>query len=132
MLAMLFSALVFVTVVMIQGPMQESEHAPVITNWTPLAVVVEGDDVIISGMMVKSRGCSYLPPPRARSSDGRVFPVISTAPLPGFSWAPSPTPQQFGPWRVVGARGYRLELYQEHRCHIFWPTFTVLGSIVTK
>ena len=113
------------------GSQLESRINPVQEEWTPVSVEVDGLDVVITGMVLKTRGCEYMPPPRARDVDGKHYTVVSTSPTSSFSWRPLNTPQWFGPWRVIGGRGVELEMYQQHHCHDFWPTFSILGRIST-
>ena len=103
---------------------------PVTTDWEPLSVTVEGDDLVVSGVMVKRRNCDYIQPPRARSATGnKQFVVISRAPTSGLSWAADADPQPFGPWVIKGAVGHRIEMYIAYRCHPLWVTNTILGEI---
>lgn len=106
---------------------------PVTTNWEPASVVTDGDDVIVSGTMIKARcSCRYVPPPRARDSVGQNYLIVSTSPTASSSWACSGQPQAFGPWRVKGGAGKVLTFYQEHQCSNLWTSFTELGRVVPQ
>ena len=107
----------------------EQAFFPVNKDWTVASIEVEGRDVIVSGRMRKARPCEYIAPVRARTTDGVHLSVTSTSPTSGQSWSPSVRPQQFGPWRVHGGAGSHVEIYQVHRCHPLWLTFSRLGEI---
>jgi hypothetical protein len=103
---------------------------PVNTEWTPTRVWVDGDDKWVEGTMVRRRcACVYVPPVRARGINGQHFETKSFSPTSASSWKCDSQPQRFGPWQIVGAARARVEVYQEHRCHSFGPTFTVLGVL---
>lgn len=130
-LFVLATLLLLAWAVLSYGSQLESRFDPVQEEWMPVSVEADGVDVIITGTVVKTRGCEYIPPPRARDIGGKHYTVVSTAPSSPFSWRPLDTPQWFGPWRVIGGCGVDLELYQEHHCHPLWPTFSILGRIST-
>lgn len=123
------TVLIFAVSVLVWGPSAESQYYPVQREWSPMSVKIDGAALLVTGTVIKSRGCEYVPPPRARDANGKHYPVISLSPTANQSWRPLGTPQQFGPWRVVGGKGVGLEFYQEHRCHDLWPTFSILGKI---
>lgn len=110
----------------------ESELFPAMKDWQPTVVTIKGNDIELSGTVVKSRSCKYLPPPRARDENGTHYIVESDAPTRTMTWAPSDEPQKFGSWRVFGVRGKELTFYQEHRCHWLWDAVVVLGTIKVK
>ena len=131
LLSVLLICLIMLWAAISYGSTLESRFDPALRDWTPVSVEVDGVDIVVTGMVVKARGCAYVPPPRARDLGGKHYTVVSTSPTAGTSWAPLGTPQWFGPWRVIGGRGVELELYQEHRCHDLWPTFSILGRITS-
>lgn len=103
---------------------------PVSTDWTPTNMTVEGNDLVISGTLVRRRcSCKYVPPPRARDNTGQNFKVVSGSPTANVSWACDDIPQKFGPWRVIDGANRKLTFYQEHSCTPYWTTFTFLGTI---
>lgn len=95
---------------------------PIVKFWTVNSSHLEGRDLVIMGTMVKSRNGLFMPPTIARDeATGRNYAVVSTSPTAGKTWAPSPYPQQFGPWRVADAAGKRLtffNVYQSSDGHI--------------
>lgn len=107
----------------------EQRWFPVNTDWTIDDIRTDGRDVLISGTMRKVRACEYIAPVRARTSDGVHLLVTSTSPTSGQTWAPSIRPLQFGEWRIHGAAGSSVEVYQVHRCHPLWLTFSILGEV---
>lgn len=102
---------------------------PVTSDWTATNIWADGDDLMVYGHMVKRRDCSYIPPPRAVSSEGRPLLVVSYAANKQSSWPASPDPVFFGPWRVVGGAGKIVDFTQEYRCHFAWPLFMYQGRV---
>lgn len=102
-------------------PPQKDWH---VTEWR-----IDGDDVVLTGLVTKTRDCEYHPPPRARDELGQNYLVDSASRMKALSWKASPIPQRFGPWRVIGGAGKRLHFYQEFRCHGLWLTMVDLGDV---
>lgn len=111
----------------------ESSYFPVLSDWSPVDVRRDGQDLIVTGTMVKRRAeCQYIPPQRVRDDTiGQHLQLVSMAPTSGVNWDDNDgRPQFFGPWRVVGGAGRVLEFYSEHRCPGQpSPTFSRLGRI---
>lgn len=101
---------------------------PVNTHWHVEVAQRDGDDLLVSGSMKKHRACVFLPPTIARDEDGNNYRVIHQSRNGGSSWAPDEQPQRFGPWRVVGGAGKKLEFINVFQCHSLWPTFSELGD----
>lgn len=102
---------------------------PVHSQWRVASTEVDGDDVIISGTMLKNRDCRYIPPPRARTLDGQNLKVTSSSPTAEITWMSDAKPQNFGPWRIHGGARETVIVYQHHQCHFAWDTFTELGRV---
>jgi hypothetical protein len=107
----------------------EQRFLPVMKDWSVAQIVFDGEDVVLSGTMRKVRACEYEAPPRARTSDGDQLEVVSANVAATKTWAPADVPQQYGPWRIKHGFGHRVEVYQVHRCHRLWLTFSMLGKI---
>lgn len=115
--------------VFISGPEIERRLFPVHTDWTVLEQMTLGRDLVISGTMIKRRHCAYIPGPIARDENGQNFYVESASATAAISWAADDKPQNFGPWTIRDGAGRKLTLFQQHKCHILWPTFTKLGVV---
>ncbi len=102
---------------------------PVLHSWRADSVQRDGADLIVSGAVIKSRQCEYVPPPRARFENGLNVVVVSLSTTARLSWDSDDLPQRFGPWRVPGGAGHEVTFYQHHRCHALWDTITELGVI---
>lgn len=102
---------------------------PVNDSWTPTSVTIVGEDVWISGTLIKHRNCQYIAPNRAKSDGGVNFKVESHSPTAGVAWIASDEPQRFGPWQVHGAANTKFTLYQEFECHAAWNVFNILGVV---
>ena len=99
---------------------------PVITNWTITAVEVQGDDVILSGTMHKTRDCLLLPPPIARDASGKPYNIETPM------WRPkdaSTALQPFGPWIIQGAVGKQLTFSMVYMCRGNAPTIVHVGAL---
>ena len=110
----------------------EEHLLPPMHGWRVTAWQVDGRDVVLTGTVIKTRACSYIPPPRARDENGQNYLVSSSAPAPTASWDASPRPQRFGPWRVAGGAGKQLIFYQEFRCHAGWNVVVEHGTLDTR
>ncbi len=113
----------------IAAPEVERRMFPVTRGWQVESVVVDGKDLVITGSLRKVRSCDYVPPPRARTSDGMNLLVTSASRTATSSWDKDEDRQFFGPWRVEGGAGRRVFFFQQHRCHILWDTFSELGVV---
>jgi hypothetical protein len=101
---------------------------PVMTDWEPSAVFVDGNDVVVSGSMFKRYDCGYIPPPRAFDPAGRPFIVTAASTTPALNFPTGARP--FGPWRIVnGAVATRIDLVQEHDCGNEVIVFSNLGHL---
>ena len=108
----------------------EERAFPVIADWRATDWYAEGNDLIVTGLMTKSRDCAYSPPPGARdSATGVNYLVQSMSRTPVRTWDSSPKPQKFGPWRVLGGAGKQIEFYLEYRCHPLWATTELVGGV---
>lgn len=107
----------------------EQAFFPVNIKWQVTTVEVLGNDLVVSGTMVKDRACDYKPPPRAFSSTGAPMAVRSQSATAGQNWPPGPTPRPFGPWVIVDGAKDTPTLYQEHWCHLGWAVWSKLGSV---
>lgn len=105
--------------------------APVKHDWKVTSVKIDGPDIVVSGSMVKRWACDYQPPPRALDAAGAHYIVESASPTKVNNWPVSNKPYNFGPWRVVGAAGQKVMLYQEDEC-LGVSVFTWLGAIDTR
>lgn len=123
--------IIFVCVFLLMPYAQRFENYinPVKTDWKVTQKQVEGLDLIISGTMIKRRDCEYNPPPGARDILGNYLLVASSHPASNQSRPASPTPMSWGPWRVIGGANKEIQLYQIDRCHPFWYSVTVLGTV---
>jgi hypothetical protein len=124
-------ALLFVSIFVLlpQGQRIDSYLNPVKKDWVVETQAFDGNDLIISGTLVKARSCTYLPPPRARDNFGNTFLVQSLSAGPGISWVASKHPQKWGPWRVVNGKNKVIEFYMVDKCHFLWDNVTILGSL---
>lgn len=107
---------------------QYYKASPVMSNWEPSEIYVDGNDVIVSGWMIKNHDCTYIPPPRASDPSKRPFVVVAKSATPYQNFPTGPMP--FGPWMIVGAAASpRVDMAQEHDCGNDVITFSELGSI---
>jgi hypothetical protein len=127
--ALLFPAIVFMTPAILEaGELAYDRMRPVAVNWVVTDERVEGDDLVLSGTMVKQRDCIFLPPTLARDlSNGRNYAVTSAAPTAGKTWAASRDPQAWGPWKVAGGAGKRLMFANIYVCGEHRPSAVELG-----
>lgn len=100
---------------------------PVITDWVVTESRTDGEDLIVSGTMIKQRECVFIPPTLARDEHGRNLQVLSTSPTAGKSWASSDQPQRWGPWHVTGGAGKKLVFINLYQCWHASPTAMELG-----
>jgi hypothetical protein len=100
---------------------------PVVTDWHVISAAHDGDDLVLTGTMIKRRNCTFVPPTLARDREGRNYAVISAAATAGKTWAASDDPQQYGPWRVVGGAGKRLTFLNVYLCGRSSPSVVELG-----
>lgn len=100
---------------------------PVVIEWTVQSAARDGDDLILSGTLVKQRACTFLPPTLARDHDGRNYAVVSGSATAGKTWAPSDAPQRWGPWRVIGGAGKQLTFLNVYLCGQSAPSVVQLG-----
>ena len=89
---------------------------PVVIKWRVTEARTEGQDVVLSGDMVKQRACAYVPPTVARDPHGQNYIVHSESRTAGITWAASDEPQKWGPWTVRGAAGKVLEFSNLYVC----------------
>lgn len=101
---------------------------PVATHWTVIKAERDGDDLLLTGTMIKRRPCIYTPPVIVRDTAGQNYRMEHLSSVRGHSWAASPEPQRFGPWKVYGGAGKKLTFTSLYECHSLWPTFTELGT----
>ena len=121
---LLIAALLFFTV----GPEIENKLFPVKSDFEVDYTAVDGENLIIGGMMVKDRPCRYLKPTKAVTTSGINLLVKSTTGRNGANWLSHPDQEQrFGDWIVIGGAYEEIIFYQEHQCHPLWVTTTVLG-----
>lgn len=100
---------------------------PITSDWIITESHVDGADIVLSGTMLKNRNCVFVPPTVARDSAGQNYPVVSSSPTAGKTWAASGQPQRFGPWRVVGGAGKRLTFINVYVCGEGRPSILELG-----
>lgn len=100
---------------------------PVIVDWMVTESRTVGEDLIVSGTMIKVRNCVFIPPTLARDEHGRNLQVLSTSPTAGKSWAADDKPQEWGPWQVVGGAGKKLTFINIYQCWHDAPTAMLLG-----
>lgn len=100
---------------------------PVAAQWTVVSAVRDGNDLLLTGTMIKRRPCRYTPPVIVRDSVGQNYRMEHLSSVRGTSWAASPDPQRFGPWRIQDGVGKKLTFTMLYECHTLWPTFTELG-----
>ena len=106
---------------------------PVVEYWTVNDSKLDGDDLLLSGTMIKRRDCMFMPPTLARDTKtGRNFMVESGSPTAGKTWAASDYPQAFGPWRVRGAAGKTLVFINIYSCGDSRPSAVELGVHVAE
>ncbi len=105
----------------------ETSLLPVATHWKVESATRDGNDLLLTGTMVKRRACVYTPPLIVRDSAGMNYRMEHLSAVRGSSWASSPQPQQWGPWRIYDGAGKRLTFISLYECHSLWPTFTELG-----
>lgn len=110
-------------------PLIEAKVFPVMTDWTITEARIEGNDLIVSGTVVKRRDCTYIPPPRALASDGAQLLVRSYSPTARISWPAGAGPQQFGPWRVINGANRDVQFFFQHSCHAAYDIVTPLGTV---
>ena len=108
-------ALLLVPIVTLHGGALYDAVFPVVSDWSPDTIQRDGDDLIVSGTMVKRRPCTHLAPPMARLANGQNIRVVSSSPTAGITWDDSKTPQRFGPWRVAGAAQAETTFYLRYR-----------------
>ena len=125
---LLLSMFVLVFFLFPQAQAIDSYLNPVKTDWQVLDHRFEGEDIMMSGTLIKLRDCSYLPPPRARDRFGNTYLVQSYSPTANLSWSAQTVPQKWGPWRVIGAKNRVVEFYTVDRCHFLWDNVTILGE----
>jgi hypothetical protein len=132
--ALLFPTVIFMTPAMLDaGEMAYDRMRPVVVNWVVTDERSEGDDLILSGTMVKQRDCIFLPPTLARDmSSGRNYAVSSAAPTAGKTWAASSDPQSWGPWTVKGGAGKRLMFANVYICGDHRPSAVELGIYIPQ
>lgn len=127
------AAVVLGAVVVLPLAAKLEEHVwPPMRDWRVTEWYVDGRDVVLVGLVVKPRDCTYVPPPRARDETGQNYLVSSTSPTRVTSWGTSERPQRFGPWRVAGGAGKQLTFYQEFRCHPAWNIVIEHGTLDTR
>jgi hypothetical protein len=89
---------------------------PVMTGWTATSVTREGDDVLISGHVVKRWQCDYRPPPVAETVAGRPLATETNSLMSSREWPADGYPRNFGPWRIKNGAGQKIRLYYHHVC----------------
>lgn len=129
MVAAFFIGLALLTVAMPGIGSAFDSMNPVIHSWRPTSVLQDGDDIVVSGTMVKARDCPFIAPPMARLETGQNVPIASTSPTAGMTWDNSEKPQRFGPWRIPGGARHHVTIYLRHQCHALWSTVTEVGVI---
>jgi hypothetical protein len=100
---------------------------PVATHWTVTSATRDGNDLVMTGTMIKRRPCTYTPPIIVRDMQGQNYRMEHQSTVRGNTWAPSSEPQRFGPWRIYDGAGKKLTFTSLYECHSLWPTFTELG-----
>ena len=102
--------------------------SPVMTEWTAAKVARDGNDVLVSGTVVKRWQCEYLAPPIAETITGAPLETQTHSLLPQRMWPADGRPRDFGPWRIKNAAGMRFRLYYHHECFGV-DVLTFLGHI---
>jgi len=105
---------------------QYDQMRPVVTDWTVTSVEVQGDNIVLSGTMHKTRDCLLLPPPIARDAAGKPYNIETPM------WRPKdagPALQPFGPWIVQGAVGKQLTFSMVYMCGRDRPTIVQVGTL---
>ena len=91
-------------------PSLEQSLFPVADGWRVETAVRDGDDLLLTGTMIRERPCRFLPPVVARNERGQNLKLVHQSAIGGTSWAPSSEPQKWGPWRIVGGAGQVLSV----------------------
>jgi len=110
---------------------------PVVTQWTPTKMHRDGNEIIISGYMKKTRNCEFI----AVSATGTVLGQRDIVNVPlrfldrpdGYTNVSRPVGmQEWGPWQIrlvsevpITQVGFRVT----HSCHAVWNTVTHLGTV---
>jgi len=89
---------------------------PVMTHWTPTSVTRDGDDVLVSGHVIKRWQCDYQPPPLAETVTGRPLVTSTQSSTANRDWPSDGYPRDFGPWRIKGGAGQKIRVYFHHVC----------------
>jgi hypothetical protein len=106
----------------------EARVMPVAVEWTVTEARRDGEDLYLSGTMVKRRPCLYVPPIIVRDQIGQNYLMEHQSAIRGNSWAASSGAQKFGPWKVHKGAGKLLTFSAVYDCHSLWPTFNTLGT----
>ncbi len=101
---------------------------PVVKKWRVETAVISGADVIFTGTLIKQRDCLFIPPVLARDQEGNPYAIVSNSPTAGKSWGVSDTPQNWGPWKVSGGAGKRLDFIATYICSRTMPIMLDLGT----
>jgi hypothetical protein len=102
---------------------------PVASDWKVNSKFTDGNDLVVSGTMVKNRSCMFVPPTLARDAFGKNHLVISTSPTSGKTWAADESPQAWGPWRVVDGASDTLTFINIYLCNGNRPSVVELGTV---
>jgi hypothetical protein len=127
--AMLFPLFVLITPALLEaGELGYDRLRPIVVDWKVTESHIEGDDVILSGSMIKQRDGLFVPPTLARDlHTGRNYPVMSSAPTAGRTWAASNNPQSWGPWTVKGGANKELLFINIYMSDGYRPSAVELG-----
>jgi hypothetical protein len=104
---------------------QYNDARPVVKDWKVLEAHVEGNDLLLSGVMHKTRDCLLVPPAIARDNAETAY--IVEADL----WRAKDASldlQPFGPWKVVGGAGRKLTFTLVYVCSGNHPTIVRIGN----
>ena len=128
--SLLGTALVFsAPALMDYGAEQYDQLRPVVRDWRVTEAFVNGQDVTLSGTMLKVRDCLLIPPPVARDDRGRPYAVETPM------WRPKdalPIMQGWGPWTVLDGAGKRLRFSMVYLCSGARTTIVDVGSYEVK
>lgn len=106
------------------------QHWEVIGNLRITQQIVDGDGVLIYGVLTKQRECTFNEA-LVVSGDGTVTQLRLPGRPVGASTVSRPLGEQrFGPWLVEVKAGERATLFARHRCHFAWEHGEMLTTFI--
>lgn len=112
--------------VMDYGREQYEKIRPVISEWKVTKAETDGDDITLSGTMLKNRDCLLVPPVIARDLAGTPYLLESLS-----SWRSKDASneiQPWGPWTVRRGAGKKLSFVMVYMCGGNYPTVIAVGT----